>query len=259
MELIEKLREFDNKEGYSLSYDGVKNKLQPIMQEIIQNGEKYLDELHNLLNNEETWSCLFALEILKEIKSEKSIPFLIEFIENNEEGDYFEGCEEAMKTLIATGIPSINPLLKEITKLFEDKIYLAFLVGALTAIKEDEVFDFMVKTTQDYFENQEKYKEWFRIEDFTYHFEVQGKKEILPTLIKIYSLDNLSEFEKRELKSTIEVVENPEEYYDKIKKGTWTFKDIFEKSSGKIGRNQPCPCGSGKKYKKCCLNKNLNF
>ena len=23
----------------------------------------------------------------------------------------------------------------------------------------------------------------------------------------------------------------------------------------KIGRNQPCPCGSGLKYKKCCLNK----
>ena len=23
----------------------------------------------------------------------------------------------------------------------------------------------------------------------------------------------------------------------------------------KVGRNQPCPCGSGKKYKKCCLNK----
>ena len=23
----------------------------------------------------------------------------------------------------------------------------------------------------------------------------------------------------------------------------------------KIGRNDPCPCGSGKKYKKCCLHK----
>ncbi|MCS4469756.1 SEC-C metal-binding domain-containing protein [Clostridium botulinum] len=22
-----------------------------------------------------------------------------------------------------------------------------------------------------------------------------------------------------------------------------------------MGRNDPCPCGSGKKYKKCCLNK----
>jgi preprotein translocase subunit SecA len=21
----------------------------------------------------------------------------------------------------------------------------------------------------------------------------------------------------------------------------------------KIGRNDPCPCGSGKKYKKCCM------
>ena len=24
------------------------------------------------------------------------------------------------------------------------------------------------------------------------------------------------------------------------------------KVSGKIGRNKPCPCGSGKKYKRCC-------
>ena len=23
-------------------------------------------------------------------------------------------------------------------------------------------------------------------------------------------------------------------------------------TAGKIGRNEPCPCGSGKKYKKCC-------
>ena len=25
--------------------------------------------------------------------------------------------------------------------------------------------------------------------------------------------------------------------------------------SKKVGRNAPCPCGSGKKYKKCCLIK----
>jgi len=25
----------------------------------------------------------------------------------------------------------------------------------------------------------------------------------------------------------------------------------------KIGRNEPCLCGSGKKYKKCCINKEL--
>ena len=25
----------------------------------------------------------------------------------------------------------------------------------------------------------------------------------------------------------------------------------------KIGRNDPCPCGSGKKYKQCCMKKQL--
>ena len=24
------------------------------------------------------------------------------------------------------------------------------------------------------------------------------------------------------------------------------------RGSAKVGRNDPCPCGSGKKYKKCC-------
>lgn len=29
----------------------------------------------------------------------------------------------------------------------------------------------------------------------------------------------------------------------------------FVRDAPKLGRNDPCPCGSGKKYKKCCLNK----
>ena len=29
----------------------------------------------------------------------------------------------------------------------------------------------------------------------------------------------------------------------------------YKKGKKKIGRNEPCPCGSRKKYKKCCLNK----
>ncbi|MGB5299295.1 MAG: SEC-C metal-binding domain-containing protein, partial [Thiogranum sp.] len=29
----------------------------------------------------------------------------------------------------------------------------------------------------------------------------------------------------------------------------------FLGASKKVGRNDPCPCGSGKKYKKCCLAK----
>ncbi len=30
-----------------------------------------------------------------------------------------------------------------------------------------------------------------------------------------------------------------------------------KKDAKKVGRNEPCPCGSGKKYKKCCANKSV--
>lgn len=45
--------------------------------------------------------------------------------------------------------------------------------------------------------------------------------------------------------------ETEEDYEDK-------YEEIAEPSARetpKIGRNSPCPCGSGKKYKKCCMGK----
>ncbi|WP_456384952.1 SEC-C metal-binding domain-containing protein [Desulfolithobacter sp.] len=33
------------------------------------------------------------------------------------------------------------------------------------------------------------------------------------------------------------------------------FGITSEQKGGKVGRNDPCPCGSGRKYKKCCLGK----
>ena len=42
-------------------------------------------------------------------------------------------------------------------------------------------------------------------------------------------------------------------------KGDWYFFDgklvpqaPYVRTEAKVGRNDPCPCGSGKKYKKCC-------
>ena len=29
-------------------------------------------------------------------------------------------------------------------------------------------------------------------------------------------------------------------------------QEVAQRVSEKVGRNDPCPCGSGKKYKKCC-------
>jgi len=34
-------------------------------------------------------------------------------------------------------------------------------------------------------------------------------------------------------------------------------KPISKSKKSKIGRNDPCPCGSGKKFKKCCMEKGI--
>ena len=66
-------------------------------------------------------------------------------------------------------------------------------------------------------------------------------------------------------KQLLKLVKNilrDKEYVERIKKHYQMFKaevkaESKEKKptpfrSNKIGRNEPCPCGSGKKYKKCC-------
>ena len=37
-----------------------------------------------------------------------------------------------------------------------------------------------------------------------------------------------------------------------LEDGVWYYLDGTYPSEKKIGRNEPCPCGSGRKYKKCC-------
>lgn len=36
-------------------------------------------------------------------------------------------------------------------------------------------------------------------------------------------------------------------------------QDTVRRNHPKIGRNDPCPCGSGKKYKNCCMNKDIEI
>jgi uncharacterized protein YecA (UPF0149 family) len=34
--------------------------------------------------------------------------------------------------------------------------------------------------------------------------------------------------------------------------GMQSFRHVQGRGAAKVGRNDPCPCGSGKKYKRCC-------
>lgn len=62
----------------------------------------------------------------------------------------------------------------------------------------------------------------------------------------------ISESEKEEFEEFKKYLESPEVQH-KIKAMTTPWRRAYRK----VGMNEPCPCGSGKKYKKCCFIANL--
>jgi hypothetical protein len=110
-------------------------------------------------------------------------------------------------------------------------------------------------------ENKKFYAKWMRDDDPQVISELQG-----PTL-------NLASTQSRfapQLLELLNTVLQDKKYIERLKRHYKLFRESVEKSiqsnenennitlvsfSPKIGRNMPCSCGSGKKYKKCCLTK----
>ena len=75
-----------------------------------------------------------------------------------------------------------------------------------------------------------------------------------PAVVRVQTEKRMAEvaaiFEKNGWKYTIGLErEKPEDIADLELLLNWPTP---VKSEEKVGRNDPCPCGSGKKYKKCC-------
>jgi tetratricopeptide (TPR) repeat protein len=237
--LINELQRYDNPKGYNLDYTEVKDKLQLFIKELTSFGEETLEELYKLIKHEDRWSCLFALGILKEIKSEKSIPYIIELIVNNEKKELDKTSEEAMFALTNIGLLAIEPLLREVKNQFEKKMFYFYLTGALTEIKSEKVYDFMKEITEDYLKNEEKYDEWFYIDTFVADFDVQENKEILPLLNKLISLDRISKHERIEILDTIKKIKDPAGFQQELEEEIKEVKPLIEKylkeEKGKFG------------------------
>lgn len=69
------------------------------------------------------------------------------------------------------------------------------------------------------------------------------------------ALDCLSALHRRELPELPEITRKRKEGERRLRTGQDWLKEPGPavRPMPKVGRNQPCPCGSGKKYKKCCL------
>ena len=74
------------------------------------------------------------------------------------------------------------------------------------------------------------------------------KEEITEFLFKV-QIQKESEFEDED------VVAHPKQIIEHRGNEEGSGKpETVRREEEKVGRNEPCPCGSGKKYKKCCGN-----
>lgn len=63
------------------------------------------------------------------------------------------------------------------------------------------------------------------------------------------------DYDQSEDISELEYMLNPKSFGGKMPKMKKINNMPIVNTEPVIGRNDPCPCGSGKKYKKCCLIK----
>lgn len=75
----------------------------------------------------------------------------------------------------------------------------------------------------------------------------------LKTLSKLLKADGVDPKNKSELKAWAE--KHPDKLDPEASGKEPASQKPFKSEKSSVGRNAPCPCGSGKKFKKCCESK----
>lgn len=139
-------------------------------------------------------------------------------------GSYFQIEKEIYEQLLTNPDEEVTGTVKELAERYGQEVMtmVGFLDGINESLKEENPIETMDEDTPVslVFDKEKLYKNMVAAKaDWLYE---------LPQWKEIYTEEELKKLYKEQKASTT------------IRKGK------------KIGRNDPCPCGSGKKYKKCC-------
>ncbi len=231
---------------------------------------------------------LHALFLLKEINATESLPKILSFLKNDSEfmdmwlGDHLT--ETIWQCIYCLGQNNTNILKDFILQPGLDTYSKSAVAEALAQMvmfhpeKRAEILSIFSEVLTVFSESS--------IEDNLIDSDFLGLligeclgcnfQELLPIIKNLYEKEYVSlsingtykvveaDFLSNKQKSKKAIILSIFEIYDTVLK-TWSayrdedesFEDYKPQPavSTKIGRNDPCPCGSGKKHKKCCLDK----
>ena len=197
-------------------------------------------------------------------------PLFQEFVEHIERQGYLT--EEVYKETLASAYASlesydyygdskVSMLAKTVMKLGYDKAYTIRNV-ALESMKNRLNLDVLMNAwylTQYYEEHEEEFSYIAQKYPYSYRLITDLVKDIKTDVHK------KEELLLEELMNHVTEGTTKEQLMDVLTKSyadlmakeakpqtVYAGRGSYRRSSEKIGRNEPCPCGSGKKYKHCC-------
>jgi hypothetical protein len=117
---------------------------------------------------------------------------------------------------------------------------------------DDEVVELMVQGDWDEF--QALWKDT-RVKDFDENSHLHLVDDTIGELSgwEYFKSEEEKKKESERFKNRLKELESKKDEPEKV---FWESRDdgTFQRDTPKVGKNEPCPCGSGRKYKKCCLN-----
>lgn len=232
------------------------------------------------------WSPIHAIHILALIRNQEALELLLDAIRYRGY-DLDEMLDNVTSLLVAFGEDAIEPLIKftkdETLEAYTrstattslailtrnnptyKNIVMRHLIELLESTGEDTFASLIVHDITLYHDTsiipeihkvfeEEKILEFFMSEE---NFISKIKSKDDEKEIENNTQDPLDHFSRENIESLDDHSSKPDE-----EDFAWLGEDDPESEMDdeiirkeKIGRNDPCPCGSGKKYKKCCMGK----
>ena len=228
----------------------------------------------------------YAMFLLAEFKVNAAFPYLVQYLEYDKDRTYdllSDTLTEDFGSILASVATTDDiPRLKAVVE--NTKLYLMQRHAALTALQALYAED--VYSREDYFAYLQHLLDTFQDDPEFLAFTIidcshTGNKAFLSTIEKLFEeklvdeqitsfafeKERLSLFSEEDSKRKLKQSTNSSFVSDALKaisswicfkpKPSVNNRPVTSSTQGpakstKIGVNQPCPCGSGKKYKKCC-------
>lgn len=226
-----------------------------------------LDDLNEITNNpdiifENDYNYTFHFYLLAEFKEKQAYPIIIKILNklDEEDLDYLLGdiLTENLASILAS---TFNGDLDSLYKIIENKQIDEFLRSSVLNVIAI-LYNKKAITKKDFLDYFNRLIELYTDSDDYIILEiihiVSGLKinELVPQIEELFQNEKIDE-RFMEIEDFKESFNSPLCYQsydyinDCISSMSWIYHH-YEPSYKKIGRNDPCPCGSGKKFKKCC-------